>query len=90
MAPAPADPELGSILRDLVGRWCDRRALDPLRYLLDAYPFYMGTSDEWHKLGSALRNVRGLGPETLPNSERELVENALRMVDRAIRAAGQV
>jgi len=86
----PTDSELGTILDGLVGRWCDRRALDPLRYLLAAYPLHMRTSDEWHQLWVALRNVRGLSAQVLPDVERKLVEDALRLVDRAIRGAGQV
>jgi hypothetical protein len=82
--------ELPTILDDLIGRWCDRRALNPLRYLLNAYPLHMGTSDEWQELWAALRNVRGLSAADLQDAERHRVDEALRLVDRAIREAGQV
>jgi hypothetical protein len=83
-------PELFAILERLVHLWCDRRALNALRYFLAGYPLYMGTSDEWHMLWKALRDVRGLTAADLPDAERVLVEEALRIVDRLIRASGQV
>ena len=90
MAPMTMSPKLSSILDDLVERWCDRRALRPLRLVLVAYPAVMSTSDAWHQLWGALRNVRGLNDIELPDPERQQVEEALRLVDRAIRGAGQV
>ena len=90
MAPMTMNSELSSILDNLIERWCDRRALGPLRLALVAYPATMSTSDEWHRLWAALRNVRGLNDIELPDPERQQVEQALRLVDRAIRAAGQV
>ena len=80
--------ELPELLKRLVEGWCDRRALSPLRCILAAYPMINGTSDEWHELYRALRNVRGLG-DILTDPEQRDVEQALRLVDRSLRAVGR-
>lgn len=90
MTDTMTSPSLDALLAGLVNSWCDRRALSPLRCLLAAYPMHMGTSDEWHELWTALRNVRGLNEGQLLEAERSQAEDALRLVDRAIRASGQV
>jgi len=82
--------ELGPIMQSLTDKLCDRRALAPLRHLLEGWPLIMGTSDEWHALWSALRNLRGVAVHKLTDEERSLVDQAYRLVDRSIRAAGQV
>jgi hypothetical protein len=80
---------LAEILDDLVDRWCARRALEPLRYMLTAWPTPLRLSDEWLALGEALRNINGLRPGTLTAEERELHAEALRLLHRAVRAVGQ-
>ena len=50
----------------------------------------MGTSDESHALWSALRNLKGVASPQLTATELALVEQAYRIVERAIRATGQV
>jgi hypothetical protein len=82
--------ELGPIMQSLIERLCDRRALGPLRHLLAGWPMTMSTSDEWHDLWAALRNLRGVAGPQLLAEERALVEQAYRIVDRSIRAAGQL
>jgi hypothetical protein len=82
--------ELGPIMQSLTEKLCDRRALGPLRHLLEGWPLIMATSDEWHALWSALRNLRGVAVHELTDEERGLVDQAYRLVDRSIRAAGQV
>ena len=81
--------QLDILLEDLVDGWCARRALDPLRRLLPGYPMHMGLSDEWHLLWNALRNVKGLPDPILQDGERRKVEEALRIIERAMGKAGQ-
>jgi hypothetical protein len=83
-------PELGPVMQSLTDSLCERRALSPLKYLLEGWPMVMATSDEWHALWSALRNLRGVASPQLTVAERTLVDQAYRIVDRSIRAAGQV
>ena len=82
--------EIGPIMQSLTDKLCDRRALGPLRHLLEGWPLIMATSDEWHALWSALRNLRGVAVHELTDEEQALVDQAYRLVDRSIRAAGQV
>ena len=82
--------ELGPIIQSLVESLCDRRAIGPIRLLAAGWPMIMCTSDEWHALWEALRNLRGVASPELTSHERELVDTAYRMVDRSIRASGQV
>ena len=82
--------EIGPIMQSLTDSLCDRRALLPLRRLLEGWPMIMGTSDESHALWSALRNLKGIASPQLTTTELALVEQAYRIVDRAIRATGQV
>ena len=82
--------EIGPIMQSLTEKLCDRRALGPLRHLLAGWPLTMATSDEWHALWAALRNLRGVAVHQLTDEERTLVDQAYRLVDRSIQAAGQV
>jgi len=75
-------------LDHLVDGWCGRRALGPLRCILQGYPLLSGLSDEWHQLRAALRDVRALGRDVLTPEERESVDQALREVERTLRENG--
>jgi hypothetical protein len=82
-------PRLAEILDTLVEQWCARRALEPLRFLLQAWPAPLVLSDEWHELWRALRNVQGLRPGILTPEESDLSAEALRLVNGSLRAVGQ-
>jgi len=82
--------DIGAVIQELTNSLCDRRALGPLKYLLAGWPMMMATSDEWHALWSALRDLRGVAPHDLTDEEGALVDEAYRIVDRSIRTAGQV
>lgn len=84
-----ADQHLATLLTDLVDRWCDRRALAPLRCLLPAWPSTLRLSDDWHALWLALRNVSGLGSAALTTDESRIHSEALRILEVALRSAGQ-
>ena len=79
---------LSERLERLIDGWCERRALSPLRHILQGYPLVTALSDEWHELRDALRNVRGLGEGELTADERESVEQALREVEHTLRDNG--
>jgi hypothetical protein len=81
--------DIRPIMQELTEKLCGRRALGPLKHLLEGWPLIMATSDEWHSLWSALRNLRGAAVHTLTVEERALVDEAYRLVDSSIRAAGQ-
>lgn len=83
-------PQLFPILDRLIGRWCDRRELGSLRVLLQGYPLVSPLSDGWHELRRALQTIRVSGRDTLPPTELEEVGTALRLVERALREAGQL
>jgi hypothetical protein len=44
----------------LIDRWCERRALKPLRFLLAAYPGALVHTDQFGDLLEKLRDVKGL------------------------------
>lgn len=46
------------LLRQLIDSWCDRRALRPLRVILQCYPLVSGLTDEWASLATGLKAVR--------------------------------
>ncbi len=72
----------------LVDGWCQRRALRPLSIILRVYPMTSPLSDGWHELRRALRDVRCLGEPHLTDPEAEVVESALRSVERALGVSG--
>lgn len=52
--PSSAD----ALLRQLIDRWCERRALRPLRAILPCYPLVSGLTDEWMSLATSLKIIR--------------------------------
>jgi hypothetical protein len=88
--PVDDQPQLFPLLDGLIGRWCDRRELGSLRVLLQGYPLVSPLSDGWHELRRALQTIRASGRDTLPAPELEDIATALRLVERALRKAGQL
>ena len=72
--------ELGAnfftVIDGLLDRWCERRAPNPPRILLPAYP-PNGLTDGWHELYDALRDVRSACGD-------ELTEVGGRRIGRAV------
>jgi len=81
--------DIGPIMQALTEKLCDRRGLGPLRYLLEGWPPGMATTEEWHHLWQALRNLRGVAAPQLTPDEAALVDQAYRIVDRSLRTASQ-
>lgn len=71
-------PKLFPALDGLIERWCDRRALRPLRLLLPAYPVANPLTDSLTDLHEALALVEILKDEITPE-EREIVAYARRI-----------
>jgi hypothetical protein len=46
------------LLRQLIDSWCERRALRPLRIILQCYPLVSGLTDEWASLATGLKTIR--------------------------------
>lgn len=68
---------LFALLDGLVDHWCERRALGPLRLILQAYPLASGLTDEWHQLYQALRLIRSQYDKQLPEEEALLLGEAI-------------
>jgi len=73
-----------SDLWNLADGWCERRAINPLRYLLAAYPPSMGTSDEWNKLYDALRDIRALCRDQLTDDEKKTLNRVIVAIQKAL------
>lgn len=65
----------------LVGAWCDRRALRPLRLVLQGYPIVSGLTDDWATLLQSLSDVRALCHDELSEAEMREVEACIRAVE---------
>ena len=76
--------DLFSDLDTLIDEWCERRALNPLRSLLPAYPILMGTSDEWHNLYNALRDISASNRDKLKGDERERLNRAVVAIQKML------
>ena len=71
-----------AILDSLVAAWCERRALDPLRYILQGYPPASHLTDELHRLLEAMKDVRGLSRASITEDEyRELTRAMILLQD---------
>ena len=66
----------------LVGKLCDRRALQPLRILLGSYPLAGGLTNDWAALHNALRDLENLSD--VQTDERRLVTFARRIVQHIL------
>ena len=73
------------ILDRLINGWCERRALRPLRYLLDAYPGVLAHSDEQFELVEALKKVKALCRNDLTQEERHLVSQVCDFFEERLR-----
>jgi hypothetical protein len=76
-----ADPNV--VVELLIDRWCERRALGPLRRILQTWP-NSGMTDGYGDLGDALAAVRSLERDRLDPVESELVHIAHNRIDRLL------
>jgi hypothetical protein len=73
-----------TILDGLVDQWCERRALCPLRIILQGYPLPNNLTDGWHMLYEAIRSVRALCREDLTAQEQRQLGEAIVMVQSVL------
>jgi len=73
-----------TILDGLVEQWCERRALNPLRRILPAYPLTNNLTDGWHMIYEALRDVRASCRDELSAAEQQQIGEAIVMVQNAL------
>jgi hypothetical protein len=84
----PSESRLNEILRGLVDRWCDRRALVPLATVLPAYLGYHGHTDQLISLFHALRTARGVDRPHVTEEEAGALGEAIAQVYQALKQAG--
>lgn len=72
------------ILDTLIDRWCERRAIRPLQYLLRAYPGPLAHTDQKFELLEALKDVKGLCRADLTEDELRLLIQALNALEDAL------
>jgi hypothetical protein len=77
-------PKIIEDITRLVGAWCDRRALDALRAILQAWPLTSGLTDDWGNLRTALERVRALARADLTEEERRMVDDLIHEVQTVI------
>jgi hypothetical protein len=58
---------------ELFDRWCERRALTPLIYLLHAWPFFPTTSRAVERVSKSLHELLAYHPDALDDSDRQLI-----------------
>jgi len=72
------------IIDDLIGGWCDRRELKPLRILLRSYPLSSGLADDWQQLYESLLDLEHL-QASITADERERLTYSRRIVEFILR-----
>jgi hypothetical protein len=68
----------------LIDRWCERRALGPLRCVLRAWPNF-GLTDGYGALRDALASARSLSRDELDELETQLAHIAQNSIERLLR-----
>ena len=69
---------------ELIDARCDRRALQPLRILLPAWPLGMGLTDDWERVREALGRVRAMVGKSLPQEEQARVNELIAAADQSL------
>ena len=74
------------IAAKLIDARCERRALKPLRCLLNGWP-PNGLTDGWIDLYDALSKARAFGRDDLTPEDDDLIGEAMNKIDRALNGA---
>jgi len=72
--------DLFRMIDQLVDRWCERRALGPLRHILPVYPLINALSDGWFELYRGLKNVKVFCKKELLPEEEEILRAAMNLL----------
>jgi hypothetical protein len=76
--------ELSQTLQELVERWCDRRSLQALRFILRGFPLSNYLTDDWAELMTALKDVRAFARKELTPDEPKSVDDCIRAIERLV------
>ena len=76
--------EFFALLKQLIDKWCDRRALKPLSRMLGPYLAFDGLTDGWREILSALKDVHALCRSDLSDAESKAVNVLIRAAERAL------
>ena len=79
------DEQLSGAIQQLIDGWCQRRALDPLRCVLPAWPPTGNLVSEWWQVRDAFKHVQRNLADTLVPDEVEKVVAVIVYLDRAFR-----
>jgi hypothetical protein len=82
--------DIRQTLDTLIDRWCERRALRPLKLLLRAYPGPLAHTDQLFELLEALKDVKGLSRAELPADELQLLIEAHNALEDSLKGYGHV
>ena len=68
----------------LIDRWCERRALRALRYVLPGWTAWNGLTDGTALLMDGLEKVRALARDELTDEESEIIDAAVSELQHAV------
>lgn len=74
----------------LIDRWCERRALRPLRLLLPVYTSGLAHTDQKFALLEALKDVKGLCRDELPADELKMLIEAHNALEDSLKEFGKL
>jgi len=77
------DEQLTAAIQALIDAWCQRRGLDPLRYVLAAWPPAGNLVSEWWQVRDAFKHVHMNLADTLTADELVHVRAVVRYLDNA-------
>jgi len=83
--PSSMEFDLFKTLDRLINAWCERRALRPLAFLLDAYPGVDARPVQEFELLEALKNLKRLCRDHLTSEELRLITQAHDFVGERLR-----
>jgi len=69
--------QLDDLCIELFDRWCERRELTPLLYLLHAWPFLPSTPHPVRGVSAALRDLSTFHKEALDDHDQRLIASVL-------------
>lgn len=69
----------------LIEKWCQRRALRPLKYILQVYPAPLIHTDQMGDLLDKLRDIKGLCRNDLTSDELNYVIEAVNEVEDSLK-----
>ena len=76
--------QLFQTIRALIEAWCDRRALNALRCILNGDPLSNHLTDGWADLMTALQNVRAFARQEITPEELAAVDECVRATEKAV------